>query len=404
MKGYFRRRGCTCKKKRCTCGAKWSYTVDVGIDPATGDRKQKTKGGFNTLAEAEADCNALIYELKHGTHVEEASTLFKDFAVEWLDIYQKTHKVKVSSVRVRKHEIGRLMPYFAHFKMKDITKKMYQEALNDLKDQDLADNTISGIHATGRMIFRKAMEYEIIKRDPTEFARVPRSQKTVEELEQEKDIPKYLEKEELAKFLKAAREKGLEKDPAMFITLAYTGMRAGELCALKWKDVDFESKTITITKTYYNPDNNTTAYQLLTPKTNTSKRVIEVDKAVLDELEKHKARQNVIKMKLRNTYKDEDFIFAKVQRKNPGYPEFIKTIENRMRRLLKLAGLDENLTPHSLRHTHTSLLAEAGVDLPEIMDRLGHKDDDTTRNIYMHCTKTMRKEASKKFSELMKGL
>ena len=82
----------------------------------------------------------------------------------------------------------------------------------------------------------------------------------------------------------------------------------------------------------------------------------------------------------------------------------IKTIENRMHRLLKNAGLNTALTPHSLRHTHTSLLAEAGVSLPEIMERLGHKDDETTRIVYLHTTKTMKKEASRKFSELMKSL
>lgn len=75
-----------------------------------------------------------------------------------------------------------------------------------------------------------------------------------------------------------------------------------------------------------------------------------------------------------------------------------------MRRLLKLSGLNEMLTPHSLRHTHTSLLAEAGVGLHEIMQRLGHKDDDTTRNVYLHVTKTKKKEASHKFGQLMSNL
>jgi integrase len=75
-----------------------------------------------------------------------------------------------------------------------------------------------------------------------------------------------------------------------------------------------------------------------------------------------------------------------------------------MARLLKLAGLNAALTPHSLRHTHTSLLAEAGVPLQEIMDRLGHKDDTTTKQVYLHVTKTRKKEASQKFGELMRNL
>ena len=175
------------------------------------------------------------------------------------------------------------------------------------------------------------------------------------------------------------------------------------MCALKWKDIDFELGTISITKTYYNPTNNILKYELLTPKTKKSKRVIEVDKIVLEELDRYKAKQNIVKMKARDIYHDEDFVFAKID-KYPGYPEYIKVIENRMRRLLKLAKLDQNLTPHSLRHTHTSLLAEAGVGLPEIMDRLGHEDDDTTKKVYLHVTKSMRKEAAQKFSELMRNL
>lgn len=75
-----------------------------------------------------------------------------------------------------------------------------------------------------------------------------------------------------------------------------------------------------------------------------------------------------------------------------------------MKRLLKKAGLNEKLTPHSLRHTHTILLAEAGVGLEEIMDRLGHADNDTTRKIYLHVTKDKKKEAAQKFIELMNGL
>lgn len=105
----------------------------------------------------------------------------------------------------------------------------------------------------------------------------------------------------------------------------------------------------------------------------------------------------------RDVYYDQDFAFAKTE-KDMGYPEFIKTIQNRMRRLLRLAGLNEALTPHSLRHTHTSLLAEAGVGIHEIMERLGHQDDEITKRVYLHVTKTMKKEAVQKFRDLMRSL
>lgn len=79
----------------------------------------------------------------------------------------------------------------------------------------------------------------------------------------------------------------------------------------------------------------------------------------------------------------------------------IKFIEGRMARLLKKTDLNLNVTPHSLRHTHTSLLAEAEVEIDEIMDRLGHQDDETTRRVYLHVTEGRKQEAADKFSDFM---
>ena len=393
MQGYFRKRG-----------DKWSFTLDRGMEPATGKRKQKTKTGFATKKDAQLAAARMAQELDGGVYIEEQNILFKDFAAEWLKLYESTGKVKISTVRVRKHEIGALSPYFANLQMKKVTKKIYQDALYSLKDHDeYAHNTLKGIHRAGKMIFAKAVEMDVIKIDPTVYAQLPVSQKTVEELEGEVDVPKYLEKEELGLFLRTAREEGKEIDYTAFVLLAYSGLRVGEMLALKWKDINFETGEISITKTYYNPTNNMVKYKLLPPKTKKSRRVIDVPQIVLVELERHRSRQNIIKMKYRKSYYDEGFVFTKIH-KNPGYPELIKIIENRMTGLLKLAGLNTVLTPHSLRHTHTSLLAEAGVDLLQIMDRLGHTDDQTTKNIYLHVTKTMKKEASQKFAQLMENL
>ncbi|MBM7655745.1 site-specific integrase [Neobacillus cucumis] len=128
-------------------------------------------------------------------------------------------------------------------------------------------------------------------------------------------------------------------------------MRAGELVALKWKDIDFDEQTISITKTYYNPTNNTLEYQLVPPKTRKSKRAIVVDKEVIAAFKKHMLAQKKMQEYYGEAYLDEGFIFAKKE-KQAGYPIFIKTVENRIARLLKLSGLNPELTPHSLRHTY----------------------------------------------------
>lgn len=402
MKGHFYKRGCKCKKKKCTCGSKWAFTIDIGIDPITGKRKQKVRSGFKTKEEAEAAAAALNHELNQGSYVEETDLTFCEFANQWLPIYSEAKDVKPGTIRVRIHEINKLLPYFSQLKLKDITRKRYQDALNDLKDRGYSDSTREGIHRTGKMIFRKALELELIKKDPTEFAYLKKDKKTIEQLEEE-EIPKYLEKEELAILLKTAKKQGLELDYLIFLILSYTGIRVGELVALKWKDIDFVNQTISITKTYYNPNNNTVKFLLVTPKTKKSKRKVVVDEVVIEALKDHKEKQEKTSEQLGDAYNNQHFIFAKTERQ-PGYPIVIKMVQLRMARLLKRANLNPELTPHSLRHTHTSLLAEAGVALEQIMDRLGHSDDQITKNVYLHVTKEMKKEASQKFAQLMRSL
>ena len=385
-------------------GDRWMFVIENGIDPQTGNRRRVVKRGFLKQKDAKNAAKEMEYQLGVRNLDTKTNITFQEMSEEWLSVYQLTSR-KISTVRVRIHEIGHLNEYFAQYKLKDINKKMYQNMLTDLKNtKQLAHNTISGIHGTARMIFKRAMEQDLIVSDPSQFAFIPKDKKTVEDIENTKVEDKYLEKHELKLFLDVAKEMD-EETYAMLFTLAWTGFRAGELVALKWKDIDFVENTINITKTYYNPKNNTKDYHLLPPKTAGSIRKIIVEDEVIKTLQRHKIRQNEIKLQISQEYYDEDFVFARMNAPYFGYPHFIKTIENRMKAVLKrVPSITKHLTPHSLRHTHTSLLAEAGVELLQIMDRLGHTDDETTTQVYLHITKDRKKEASQKFGELMRNL
>ena len=394
-------------------GDKWSVTVYLGTDPQTGKSRQKVLSGFTNKTEARNAARDLEKDVKDKTFVNESRIGFPDFADEWLRAYELV--AKISSVRARTHQINKLKHYFKHIALKDITKKLYQDAIvSMLRNEGLAEQTVEGIHTSARMIFKKAREWDLVKLDPTEFAIIPKKKKTVEELENEEAPAKYMEKEELKRFLYAAQEIGLPNDQEMFSLMAYTGMRVGEICALKWKDINWEQQTVSITKTYYNDRNNTLLFKLLPPKTPKSARTIGVDPAVLDLLKRLHLRHKEAKLALGKHFHDLGFVFikwrndkrskTKIETDYIGYPECPKQVDNRMQRLLKAAEIPTRLGPHSLRHTHTSLLAEARVGLQEIMDRLGHTDDDTTKNVYLHVTKEMKKNAVEKFSALMRSV
>lgn len=259
---------------------------------------------------------------------------------------------------------------------------------------------MDGIHACGRMIFRQAGELGLMKVNPTENFKLPKKQQTVEELEKEEDEIIFLEKEELAHFLKLAHSDGLEMDHLIFTALSYTGLRIGELLALKWADFNDNQCTLRVIKTLYNPTNNFEKYQLLTPKTKGSVRTIRINDKLVSMLKKNKIKQNEVKLKNRLIYQDFGFIFAR----EDGHPQLRKVVEARLKRLLKLSGIEKKITPHSFRHTHTSLLLEAGVGIKEIKQRLGHTDINNTMNIYAHMTANMEEKASQEFDKLMEDL
>jgi len=381
-------------------GKFYKITVSAGINPATGKQRQITRRGFKTKKEARAAITQIEYELGLGTYVHEANITFADFAREWFKSYK--HTIKPSTASNRERKMNYLISVFGKAKIKDITKRNYQLFINNLHEQGYKKSSINEMHITCRLICKKAVERKIIKENPTDNVVFPKKKITVEDLESEEEKVKYMEKEELAVYLQTALEHGLESDYEINTLQAYTGMRSGEIAALKWTDIDFEKRTIRITKTLFSEGNHK-KYELLTPKTKSSIRTIEIDPFVLDMLQEYRKKQNIFKMKYRNEYHDEDFVFARMK-EYKGYPRTVVSFGFRMKRLLRLSGIQKDLTPHSLRHTHTSLLAEAGVSLPEIQERLGHRDDKITTSVYLHTTKSVRNLSAEKFSNLMKSV
>ena len=393
------------KKYKTKNGEKWLFKLRTVHDPITGKKKQTTRRGFDTKPEAERAARELLNELDLGKTVYDNPITFNEFAMKWLDIYEKERSVKPGTRRIRQHEINNLNTHFENIRMIDITWNVYQEALHKLQDK-YAYQTVHGIHTTGKMIFKNAMQLEVIKKNPTEYAYLTRKKKTVEELETTAYLPKYMEKGQLAYFLLTANSEGLDLDFEVFLTLAYSGLRVGEMCALKETDLINENGHyfLKITKTYYNPKNNIIDYQILTPKTESSVRTIDIDNRVVKALKEVIELNHQLKNEVGEEYHDENFIFVN-RNENYGYPIYPKLIDSRMKRILKKTKeLNQELSPHTLRHTHTSLLAEAGVPLERIMERLGHSDDKTTTNIYLHTTEEVRKRDSEKFGSLMNNL
>lgn len=379
-------------------GKKWAFRSYMGTDPVTGKEIKKSKSGFLTQKDAKLAAALFERQFHHGEYVQPSKMIFVDLCSDWERHYSQD--AKISSLRARRIALTHIINEFGETSIQKITKKAYQDVIDKLSNQ-FSTNYVSSIHTSANMVFEYAHSLKLIKDVPTKGIKRPKKKKTVSELENDNSInEKFLEKEELEEFLTEAKNEGLEGDLLAFTMLAYTGLRIGEMIALKWSDIDVDKQTLRVIKTYYNPNNNKLKYTLLTPKTEGSIRTISIDSIIVALLQMHKNDQEKVMSENKPFYIDNGFIFAT----NEGYPKTIKHLSTRMQRLLKKTSIKKQVTPHSFRHTHTSLLIEANVHIKEIQERLGHSDIKTTMDIYAHMTKNIKKEASNKFSDLLKDL
>lgn len=377
-------------------GNKWAYRAYAGKDPVTGRDKQKSKSGFATKKDADIAASLFERQFHSGEYIKPSKITFSDLCDDWLKHY--SNDAKPNSIQIRRNALKHLSADFGDSPIQKVNKKMYQDTIDKLAEK-YSHNHMSIIHSTANMIFKYALQNELITSLPTDDVRLPKKKKTVDDIE--KGIQdSFLEKDELSDFLTVAKNKGLESDLLTFTMLAYTGLRIGELIALKWPDIDFNNYTARITKTYYNIERNKAGYQLDTPKNENSIRTISIDQLVIDLLLLHGSMQDDWKRENKPLYHDKDFIFAT----NDGYPKTPGHISERLKRLLKLAGIKKNISLHSFRHTHTALLIEANVHIKEMQQRLGHGSINTTMDVYAHLTKGTKQEASSRFSNLMQGI
>jgi len=390
----------------------YRYSVDV-IDPISKvkKRKQKETESFPT-AKAAYEAGILITSKQlQGQLVDEKNINLEDWSIRWIDEYALERQVKPSTLRLRKYGLDVLKRYLGvNTLVRDVSKPMYQRILNKMKQDGLGKNTILTVHGASKLLFYDAVRKEIISDNPTDNSVIPAFHQTIissNELEKldnldEFEIPQYMEKEELKVFLQIARFMFNPMVYAAYLVLSYTGLRLGELRALQWSDFDRDKGILNINKTLFTMGN-VHNYVFQTPKTKWSRRKVTIGDTVVKALSVLETWQKELKLERGNSYFQEaNFIF--ISDKFPGYPISDGLIRSYMKQALVSAGLPTSLSPHSLRHTHVSLLAESPkVKLEDIQQRLGHRNGSAVTLIYLHITKKRQNEMPDHFETVMRA-
>lgn len=374
------------KKKNCTIA--YMFKAYLGIDPVTGKKKYTTKRGFKSPQEAKKAYNRLMVQVEENDVVTNSQRLSSELADEWFEQYKNTVRESTyvaQKLAYKKH----ILPLFGNLKISRISIPYCQKQVNHWYSYYKKYSNLIGLTSS---VFKYALSLRLIRSNPMDAVIRPKRKKRIDE---ERYSAPYYEKEELLEFLEIAKK---YPDPIypIFRILAFTGLRKGELLALRWKDIDFEKSTLSVKQTLATCDKWEIKFQV--PKTEKSLRTISIDSETLQVIKRWQLRQKeyFLKIGIKPAKNGEQLLFVSEENK----PLYLDYVNHNLKIIINENNL-KRITPHGFRHTHCSLLFESGASLKEVQVRLGHTDIKTTMDIYTHVTKRQTEETANRFADFM---
>lgn len=290
-------------------------------------------------------------------------------------------------------------------------KEIYGLLLNDLKSIHLqrhynflhenskTTSQIKNLNKLLKSFFNYAVDEGYIIKNPCSGKKVAIPGDGEFNIEEDEDDDIVVFTNEEINLIKSALLKN--RIQALVLLNLGTGLRRGELLALKWSDLSDGYKNLKVQRSIkqvkiINADE-TSEYKTIvqTPKTKSSYRTIPIPSTLVPILEKHKIMQLQDKIKAGSSYTDTDFIFTTESGSNIDTRNLRRAYE----RMLKKAGVEYKKF-HALRHTYATKLFQKGVPLKTVQKLLGHSDISITANIYTHVMPEQKIDAAEELNDL----
>ncbi|MBC3887262.1 tyrosine-type recombinase/integrase [Acetobacterium paludosum] len=244
--------------------------------------------------------------------------------------------------------------------------------------REVSNETVLHYHKLLNNIMNTAVKWGVIPFNPIE--------KRVELPKSDRKEPAYMDDKEALEFLELLEEEPIKYKLALNL-LIFSGLRRGEIGGLKWPDINFDDKIITVKRALkYIPGVGLFEGE---PKTFKSKRSIKLPDFIFDLFKAYRVWQLEERIKVGDRWIDHDYIFTRWN----GEPMSLDTIGGFLKKFTDKHGL-KPVHLHSLRHTNASILIASGVDLKTVSTRLGHSNLSTTGNIYAHVINSADAKAS----------
>lgn len=355
------------------------WAASISLD----GRKRKTFYG-KTRKDVQEQLKVALHEQKQGTLVTSSQQTVKQYLEQWLeDVHKPT--IRIGSYKLyRGYLDNHILPTIGHIQLQKLTAQQVQALYTRKTNEGLSPKTVQNIHGLLHKALDNAVRWGLVARNVCSAVTTPRSR-------QHEIHP--LTTEQAQQLLAKARGHKLET----LLTLALvTGMRRGELLALRWQDIHFDVMSLSVGRTV----NRITGYGYVEndPKTSRSRRVVMLPAFVIKMLKQHRLQQTERRLKADERWKEQDLVFPNTY---GGYlhPEYLLV---RFHRLLEDAGLPD-MRFHDLRHSAATILLGMGIHPKVVQELLGHSQISMTMDIYSHVLPSMQKEAMGKLNALFQG-
>lgn len=355
---------------------KYRIRVEAGIDPSTGNRKRLSKTIYGTKQQA-MKVLAKMEKNKNTDYHKGNELKLKDYLNKWIKNYssniaQSTTKDYISIIE------NHLIPSLGELKLNEINYGHIIEYQNQkLKNgnlktgKGLSNRSVQAHHRLLSLALKQAVNlYELIEKNPCDPVQAPTPNK---------NSGKSLSREDASLILNSIEDILLY---TIFFVALYTGMRRSEITGLKWKDINFNNKTISVRRSG-GIINGEFSYKKL--KNDSSRRQVAMSNSLIKELKKFKAKRGAFAAK-------ESAVFLTPDGK-PVKPDYLTS---KFKSIFKQLEMPEYKF-HDLRHTHATWLLEEGINPKIVQKRLGHSRIETTLDIYSHVSLNEQRKAAEKF-------
>ena len=401
-------------RKRCQCRddqgrrvkqcrkahGSWSFVIDAGTNPATGRRRQLTRSGFRIREDAEEAMTKELAAMDAGSWTDDQGMKLGPWLDQWLEEFAARDRSPKTLALYRGHVLTFWQPRLGHLRLRDLRRAHVEAALRTLGKRQVDGRakgnsgqyveqrsaaTIDSYRRTLRAALSAARRRELIQWNPAD-GRID----AIPDRSSEAELTLW-EPSETAHFLAHVADDRLV---AMYELAAYCGLRRGELCGLRWSDIDEDGTGLTVRQTVVSLTRGQARPGDLdcpicgrehigrlfkSPKSKAGRRWLPLASPARQALAGHRERQAEEREAFGSDYLDHDLVFCRVE----GEPLRPDMVSRDFDALTRRCGLPP-IRLHDMRHGACSLMLSGGVPIEVVQMILGHSSPAVTRRVYAH--------------------